>query len=81
VLFHLKDLSFYGKVIAVLIDKYINPETAREFSLRRMVKKSLARISQCAVKGVLFPVSAKPTWQLSLRPEAPGAVQGGNELS
>jgi hypothetical protein len=68
VLFYLKDLSFYGKVIAVLIDKYINPETAREFSLSRVVKKSLAGISKCALKGVLFPVGAKPTRQLSALP-------------
>jgi hypothetical protein len=40
----------------------------------------LTAISQCAVKGVLFPVGAKPTRHLSLRPEVPGAVQGGNEL-
>lgn len=42
--------------------------------------KRLARISQCAVKGALFPAGAKPARQLSLQPEAPGAVQGGNEL-
>ena len=40
----------------------------------------LARISQCAVEGALFPVGANPTRQLSLRPVPPGAVQGGNEL-
>ena len=42
--------------------------------------KSTVPYSQCAVKGVLFPVGANPTRQLSLQPEAPGAVQGGNEL-
>jgi hypothetical protein len=40
----------------------------------------LARISQCAVKGVLFPAGANPARQLSLQPEALEAVQGGNEL-
>ena len=40
----------------------------------------LARISQCAVKGVLFPAGASPARQLSLQPEALEAVQGGNEL-
>jgi hypothetical protein len=37
-------------------------------------------ISQCAVKGVLFPAGANPARQLSLQPEALEAVQGGNEL-
>jgi len=40
----------------------------------------LACISQCAVKGVLFPAGANPARQLSLQPEALEAVQGGNEL-
>ena len=40
----------------------------------------LARISQCAVKGVLFPAGANPARQLSLQPEALEAIQGGNEL-
>jgi hypothetical protein len=42
--------------------------------------RSLARISQCAVKGVLFPAGANPARQLSLQPEALETVQGGNEL-
>ena len=42
---------------------------------------ALARINQCAVKGVLFPVGANPTRRIiSLQPVALGAVQGGNEL-
>jgi hypothetical protein len=41
---------------------------------------ALTRISQCAVKGVLFPAGANPARQLSLQPEALEAVQGGNEL-
>jgi hypothetical protein len=40
----------------------------------------LARISQCAVEGALFPAGANPARQLSLQPEASEAVQGGNEL-
>ena len=43
-------------------------------------QKRLTRISQCAVKGVLFPAGAKPARQLSLQPEALETVQGGNEL-
>ena len=42
--------------------------------------EALAWISQCAVKGVLFPAGANPARQLSLQPEALEAVQGGNEL-
>ena len=53
------------------------PKTLGEFPT---AKSQVSLDFQCAVKGVLFPVGANPTRQLSLQPEAPGAVQGGNEL-
>ena len=46
-----------------------------------LISARLARIFQCALKGVLLSVGANSTRRTcSLQPVALGAVRGGNEL-
>ena len=51
--------------------------TARSISAR---SSGVALTSMCAVERRCVPAGANPARQLSLQPEAVGAVRGGNEL-